>query len=128
MIEAKNDGDKMLDNEVKPLEWPNLFFEEEIVNPPDLPDQFTVLPEKSVGELLAELSQRYEKVAMRLILCEGTPEFEMEMNKLLIDDRHGRQGFPPEVMAILLKLSVAHTKEFGNLLNPDDVWIDAHKR
>ncbi len=116
------------EEETKPLEWPNLFFEDEIIQRPDIPDQFTRPKEKSVGELLSELAVHFPKVAMRLTLCEGTPEFEMEMNKLLIDDRHGRQGFPPEVMSILLKLSTAHTKEFGHLLNPTDIWVEAHKR
>ena len=111
------------EDEKEELVWPNIFFEDEIIQPPDLPDQFTKPPKKTIPELLSEIALEYPKVATRLMLCLGTPEFEMEMNKLLIDDRHGRQGFPPDIMKLLLLLSSTHTEQFGHLLNPSDIWI-----
>ena len=56
-------------------------------------------------ELLAHLSvMGFMHVADRIVLTKDQPEARAYFDELLIDNRHQRDGFPPEVFAIIMKL------------------------
>ena len=80
------------------------------------------LDEKCFDSLLDELEFEFKHVADRLKLLVSHVEFETAINKLVVDDRGGRQGFPPKTMALLLKLSKLHTEKFGHLSPQTDPW------
>lgn len=103
----------------KPLVWPVLHTE---IN--SNVEQINIgNSEMNISELLFEIECDYQHISKRLELLIGYPEFEMEMSKLLIPDRPGRQGFPKQVLSNLLKLSKLHTEKYGHLSNkPECVW------
>lgn len=103
----------------KPLVWPVLHTEIHS----DVEQINIGSPQLNFSELLFEIECVYPHISKRLELLIGYPEFEMEMNKLLVPDREGRQGFPKPVLSNLLKLSKLHTEKYGHLSNkPECVW------
>lgn len=103
----------------KPLVWPTLIdFDKPIV------EHIQYQSERlTFAELLFEIECEYPHVSKKLELLIGHPEFEMEMNKLLIPDRIGRQGFSKTALSNLLKMSKLHTETYGQLLKTHDcVW------
>ncbi len=64
-------------------------------------------------ELLSLLEQRdFKRISDSIRFLWGNREFEDYMNKLIIDDRGDRAGFPPDVLGALLKLHRIHNAEF----------------
>ncbi|MET0679805.1 MAG: hypothetical protein ABWZ41_02310 [Burkholderiales bacterium] len=41
--------------------------------------------------------------------------------KLIIDDRGGRQGFPPEILSAIMEIARLHAGQFG-LVTPPRPW------
>ena len=80
------------------------------------------LDERCFESLLDELEFEFKRIADNHRLLVGHTEFEIAINKLIVDDRGGRQGFPPKTMSLLLKLSKLHTEKFGHLLPQTDPW------
>ena len=65
------------------------------------------------------ISLRFARIADNLTLMLGTAEFEHAMSKLVVDDRGGRQGFPPRVLKELLTLSNLHTARYRHFNSKD---------
>ncbi|HXC38250.1 MAG TPA: hypothetical protein VN667_04835 [Burkholderiales bacterium] len=59
------------------------------------------------------------RIAKAIELMWGNPELETYFDKLIVDDRGGRAGFPRPVMDALLKLYNDHTKRFNFKKVPD---------
>ena len=80
---------------------------------------------KSIDHL-AVIKQSYPRIAAAIELTWGHRECEKYMNKLILNDRHGRAGFPQQIMASLLALYRRHTREskFASTL---DLWADRSK-
>lgn len=78
--------------------------------------------------LLNEVDFDFPHVAPKLRLLIGHEEFEVAVSKLIIDERGGRQGFPPHIVNLLLKLSKLHTSRFGHLQVSHDPWYNGVKR
>lgn len=107
------------DSSRKPLVWPVLHTESHN----DIEQINIGSTQLNFSELLFEIECVYPRISKRLELLIGYPEFEMEMNNLLVPDREGRQGFPKPVLSNLLKLSKLHTEKYGHLSNkPECVW------
>ena len=68
-----------------------------------------------IVECLHLISLRFERISTKLQLLLGAPEFEIEMRKLVVDDRGNRAGFPKQVLTELLRLSALHTERYGHL-------------
>lgn len=59
------------------------------------------------------LVQDFPRLADKLVLADGDPELAMAvLDRLMIDDRGGRQGFPMDVASELMRLR-AHYGELG---------------
>ena len=56
----------------------------------------------------SDLESQYPRLLVRLIESWSRPDFEREINSLIIDDRGDRHGFPPEVMDELWFLNEIH--------------------
>ena len=111
----------------KKLEWPTLFSLDEI---DDLRDsKLQVIDYKNhhrvetIDELLMELEFHFPRVSARLAFLNGSIEFDKEINDLVIDSTGNRQGFPPEVISILLKLSYEHERKYGSSVK-SNIWKD----
>jgi len=71
------------------------------------------------------MERNYTHILNRLMQTWGTPEFDPCMQDLTINDRIGRQGFPPEVIAELIFIGELHEifKRKGYVLpEPSDSW------
>jgi hypothetical protein len=56
----------------------------------------------------SHLESQYPRLLVRMIENWARPEFEREINRLILDDRGDRHGFPPEVMDELWFLNQIH--------------------
>jgi hypothetical protein len=61
------------------------------------------------------LEEKYPRIIQQLTLLWGHPELETFFEKLWIDDRGNRQGFPPEVMSELMFCSSLHRDAYPGL-------------
>lgn len=73
------------------------------------------------------LEERFPRVFERIIELWDSPEFDRFINGLFISDRGDRQGFPPEAMRELFKLTSLHDQ--GRIEVESDAWglIDAKR-
>lgn len=68
------------------------------------------------------VEQHYPRVAQVIHQLWGSPEMDAFFNRILIDDRGNRAGFPPAVVQALLALSGQHQNAF-RYPTPHDVWL-----
>ena len=68
------------------------------------------------------VAQHYPRIAQAIRQLWGTPEMDRFFNRMLIDERGNRAGFPPEVVKALLALSQLHQQAYL-YRTPEDVWI-----
>ena len=54
--------------------------------------------------MLSEIEKQFPRIARSITLLWGYPEFLQYVDKLCLDDRGDRQGFPREVVEELLFL------------------------
>ena len=71
------------------------------------------------GHLSAELSaditlitEKFARIADKILLMWGSPELQQYLDGLILDDRGGRQGFPPQIAAALVRIHGEHGKLF----------------
>lgn len=113
--------DDDLGKEKKPLVWPTLNFEVE--EDKHIEHIHLKLDESSIEQLLLEIELDYPHVAKKLELLLGYPEFEIEMQRLIVNQREGRQGFAKSILGHLLKLSNLHYEKYGMLNDHKiDIW------
>ncbi len=70
---------------------------------------------------ISELEKQYPHIAKQLCAYWGDDIFENYANKLIIDERGDRQGFPREVIEEVLFLYQLHLKKMN--FNAKDVSI-----
>jgi hypothetical protein len=89
--------------------YPPLFFDEEIEQ------RRTPLPDRGPPNYdpWPTLEARFPRIAETVRDLWGKPELDRYLERLLIDDRGSRHGFPPEVVEALLTLSRRHGERFG---------------
>lgn len=68
------------------------------------------------------VAEHYPRIAQVIRQLWGTPEADAFFNRMLIDERGNRAGFPPEVVRALLALSELHQHAY-RYRKPEDVWI-----
>lgn len=66
---------------------------------------------------------KFPRIAAQIVDLWGTPECDRHLDKLIIDDRGNRAGFPPDVMAALLEISRQHQDRF-RFGRPENQWVD----
>ena len=71
---------------------------------------------------LTVIEHQFPKIATRLRLLWGSPEFEVYVRELTIVDRDHRQGFPADVFSSILTLEKIHWEKFGILCRFNDPW------
>lgn len=70
---------------------------------------------------LPVLAQHFPRIAETVQTLWGAPELDAYLDRLLIDKRGTRVGFPPEVVKALLTLSRQHIEQF-KFRTLDDIW------
>ncbi|MBB5191081.1 hypothetical protein HNQ50_001804 [Silvimonas terrae] len=69
-----------------------------------------------------QLAARFPRIVTRIMELWGTPNLQAYFDELLIMDRHDRQGFPAEIGAELMSVSMAHDQIMGMQEEHHDVW------
>ncbi|MGH6690084.1 MAG: hypothetical protein ACREF4_05320 [Gammaproteobacteria bacterium] len=89
--------------------FPRLFSDEEIER------RRTRLPDRGppTFDPWPPLEAKFPRIAETVRDLWGRPELDRYLDRLLIDDRGNRHGFPPEVVEALLALSRQHSERFG---------------
>src|SRR5512144_2171883 len=64
---------------------------------------------------LALVAAQFSRIGEKISLMWGSIELQQYLSGLIIDDRGGRQGFPPQIAAALARIYDEHGKLF-----PDD--------
>jgi hypothetical protein len=59
------------------------------------------------------IEREYPRVAKAIEMTWGHRELDDYLQKLIISDRGGRDGFPQQVLAALMKLSKQHASQFN---------------
>jgi hypothetical protein len=73
-----------------------------------------------------KLEAGYPRVFNNIMLYWDTPEIDGYLNGLMVTDREDRAGFPPEVAAEIMRLSLVHASQHP--MKKDDVWqVDTGK-
>lgn len=111
------------DADNQPLTWPTLFGSEELDEP--IVEHIEIkTDQESMGELLFEIEINHSHVAAKLRLLIGYPEFEIEIQNLIINNKRlDRQGFSKNVLDCLLKLYHLHVEEYGMMTSvKQDSW------
>ena len=75
----------------------------------------------------SDLELQYPRLMVRMIEDWSRPELAAEINQLIVDDRNGRQGFPPDVMEELWFLHRMHQSLHAQAENrPTDAATHAY--
>ncbi len=81
-----------------------------------------------VTESMAVVEVAMPRIHKLITLMWGHPkDFDPWIDKIWLDDRGDREGFPPLVMSALHKLHDIHIKRFGTVLKKTDVWVANRK-
>ena len=119
------DGKLVWDNDVFPTqEFPTLIetYEHE---PESVPNAFSkppnALEEISIAADLVK--HKYPRIYERIEATWGSIELDTYFDRLIIDDRGNRNGFPKEILNALLVLAKANRKELPiNKNNEKNTW------
>jgi ankyrin repeat protein len=69
----------------------------------------------------ALLESTYPRIFNKIMLFWDTPDITDYFNQLMVTDREDRAGFPPEIAAEIMRLSLVHASQHAPL-KKDDVW------
>ncbi|TCS70727.1 hypothetical protein EDC61_11454 [Sulfuritortus calidifontis] len=83
----------------------------------------------SVEGTPSELEIWYPRIVSELTLCWNHSGIDTYLHKLIMDERHGRRGFPEEIMEELLFLAGVRWHLYPRDPNVPDVdWIMCARR
>lgn len=68
------------------------------------------------------LAVGFPHVEKAISLMWGNPEIYAYFDRLFLQDRHNRKGFPPDVILEIQGLRWLHEKLFPQLVRQGDVW------
>jgi hypothetical protein len=58
------------------------------------------------------IEEKFPRIAEQITLLWGFPEMEKYFEKIMYDDRGGREGFPADVMSELVFLGILHGRAY----------------
>lgn len=105
----------------KGIEFPSLFTSQEVDELRDERRQPAGPAEPEPYYPFPIVEAGFPRIAESIRELWGTPELDRYFDRLLIDERGDRAGFPPEVVQALLALSQQHIEQFG-FERPDNPW------
>ena len=81
-----------------------------------------------IVEAMSLIETNMPRIHKLITLMWGHPkDFDPWIEGVWLDDRGGRQGFPPVIMSALNKLHTIHVKRFGTIPKKDDPWTANRK-
>lgn len=72
------------------------------------------------------IERRFPRIARSIETLWGHRELDNYLTNLILADRDGREGFPPEILGALLKLANQHTAQF-RFPTPEESWATGPK-
>lgn len=87
------------------------------------------MEQKEIDDLLRVISDGgFDRISKAIATLWGDKACDDYLDKLVVDDRGNRQGFPKDVCSAIMKLSVEHSKKFQR--NSNDIWtsVPSHKQ
>lgn len=76
-----------------------------------------------------QLEAKFGRILNRIMELWAKPALDDYFSELMIDDRGDRQGFPPEIVAELLVLSLMHYEEMeAKSKKEEDIWANESAR
>lgn len=123
------DEDEQKDN----LEFPQILGEDEVdrrVPGSDVVHSGKTAPlsdEQLTARAVAMLRTLFPRIHDRLGATWGSRQCEDYLDRLILDDRGDREGFPPSVLDALLVLQRVHVKEFGSFKRRDP-WDEGFRK
>ena len=105
------------------LEFPSLFSSQEL-DQQHIDQKAHLAPKVEQYYPLPVVEARFPRIAEAIQSLWGTPELDSYFDKLLIDERGDRAGFPAEVVQALLALSNQHIECFGYRTLADAWTVD----
>lgn len=118
------DGNLVWDNEIVPsTDFPTLMDMEEPEN--EIEHVLAKKRPNDLEEISAAselLKEKYPRIYERIEATWGSPELDSYFDRLIIDDRGNRNGFPKEVLNALLLLAKSNRKEL-----PKNTTINKNK-
>lgn len=75
---------------------------------------------------LVTIKRLFPRIGKSIEFMWGNRELDEYLNKLILADREGREGFPAEVLGALLKLHNQHVAQFG-FLTAEETWARGPK-
>ena len=114
------------------LVFPEIFEEFKVPESEFINDPLKKKRELTDDEIYVESMQLIQMKMPRIHkLIELTwgdkKEFDTWIDKIWLDDRGDRQGFPADVMSALHKLHTIHIKRFGTVIKKNDIWTANRK-
>jgi len=103
-------------------DFPTLFTDEDTPVAPIVEEK-----KASMADHLAVLKESYPRIGSAIELMWGHSECEDYINKLILNDRGSRQGFPTNAMSALLGLFRMHTQAF-KFQSGLDKWSENSKK
>lgn len=86
------------------------------------------MEQKEFDDLLKTIKEGgFQRIADGISTLWGDKACDEYLNRLVMDDRGNRKGFPKEVLSAIMKLSVEHYQKFADKSN--DIWtsVPSHK-
>jgi hypothetical protein len=62
---------------------------------------------------LTEIEKNFPRIVAAITLLWGNPEMDAYFNRIAVDDRGDREGFPPDVMSDILFLASLHADAYS---------------
>ena len=86
-------------------------------------EQLAELLGGEIGGLYPQKTEeKFPRIVEKIAVLWGTPQLARYFSELLFDDRGGREGFPPDIMIELFRLSNFHETLKPTRTAMDSAW------
>ncbi len=75
-----------------------------------------------VAEEVLKLETQFPHIAAKLIELWDSPALDHYFEEIMLPQRDGRQGFPPDAASIIMRLAAVHQKLGHSRNAPSDIW------
>ncbi len=74
------------------------------------------------GQYTGELGRQFPRIVGNILGLWGKPDLDRYLSELMVPDRDGRRGFPPDVAVDIMRLAAIHGRMGLVAERVGDVW------